>query len=303
MRRSTGVFRSDESESLRLFLDEIGRVPLLTREREVALARAVEDGVEAEQRAPGGMGPLARDVVQRGIEARRELVACNLRLVVSIAKRYQGQGLPLTDLIQEGSIGLIRAAEKFDWRRGFKFSTYAAWWIRQGIQRGLASRARTIRLPLHTEEQVRRVERQRGVLFQSLGREPTQAEIAAAARVPERAVGRLLQWAELAHVASLQEHVGDDGESELLDHLRDGAAASPQDAVEERLLREALEEAVRGSLEPDESRVIALRFGLYDGRARSQNEVGGQLGMPRARVRLLERSALDKLRGAIPQTA
>jgi RNA polymerase primary sigma factor len=256
----------------RLYLDEIGRHPLLTAEDEVRLAKAYEAGDE---------------------RARRAMVESNLRLVVSIARRYWATGLPLADLVQEGNLGLLRAVEKFDWRRGVKFSTYATWWIKQAITRGAADRgASPIRLPVHVDEQLGRLRRAQTRLAERLGREPSTGELAAELRLPADAVERLLgsAWA----VASLDTPVGDDGAA-LQDLLTDDSAAGPDALALEAVGREALEQVLAGL--PERARqVLVLRFGLDSGTPRTLEEVGAVMGISRERARQMERRALAALR-------
>ncbi len=293
---------TDDAEGLRLYLDQVGRESLLTADDEVELARAIEQGREAEEtleRSPR-IAVKRRAAQQRAVEdgrrARHRFIRANLRLVVSIAKRYQGQGLTLLDLIQEGSIGLIRAVEKFDWRRGFKFSTYATWWIRQAIQRGVADKAHAIRIPVHTAEEVRRIERHLRTLSQSLGRDPTDAEIARAARMSHTKVEELLGWSRMRRLTSLQKPVAEDGENLLLDLIPDPAGEAAFDAIDESLVRSDLGDAMGQNLDEREAIVITLRFGLADGEPRSLQEIGERLQLSRERVRQIERDALAKLR-------
>jgi RNA polymerase primary sigma factor len=259
-------------DPVRAYLKEIGRVPLLTSKREVELAQRAEQGDE---------------------EAKRHLIEANLRLVVSIAKKYVGRGMDFLDLIQEGNRGLIRAVEKFDWRRGFKFSTYATWWIRQAITRAIADQARTIRIPVHMTDTVNKVTRVSRQLLQKLGREPTPEEIGKVMGVSGQRVREILRAAE--QPVSLETPVGGDGDSALGDFIRDESELSPEEAVSYTALREEVEDVLR-TLPPRERRVLRLRFGLDDGRPRTLEEVGGEFGVTRERIRQIESKALRKLR-------
>ena len=260
------------ADLFRLYLDEIGRHPLLTADDEVRLAKAIEAGDEA---------------------ARRTMIESNLRLVVSIARRYWVTGLPLADLVQEGNLGLLRAVEKFDWRRGVKFSTYATWWIKQAITRGAADRgANPIRLPVHVDEQLGRLRRAQARLAERLGREPSADELATELRLPVGGVERLLGSARA--VTSLDTPVGDDGAA-LRDLLADDLAAGPDVQAVEAVGHEVLEQALAAL--PERTRqVLVLRFGLDSGTPRTLEEVGALLGVSRERVRQIERRALAALR-------
>ena len=290
----------ENGDELAAYLDAIGREPLLTKEEEVELAQAIEHARAAEEAlgGPRKASPARRRTleaaVRKGEQARQRFISANLRLVVSIAKHYQGQGLPLMDLIQEGSFGLMRAVEKFDWKRGYKFSTYATWWIRQSIQRGLANLGRTIRLPVHVEADFRRVRRRFVELSQKLGHDPSVAELAKAVRLPKDRVQELLDVAPLTTTVSLSSPVGED--TEILELLADVEGESPFEAVEETLIREDIADAIQTALEEREAEVIALRFGLNEGRPHSLQEIGDRLGLSRERVRQIEREALGKLR-------
>jgi RNA polymerase primary sigma factor len=268
------AMRSDREnlDLFRVYLDQIGRHPLLTREDEVELAQAIEAGDDA---------------------ARRKMIESNLRLVVTIARRFSATGLPIGDLVQEGNLGLIRAVEKFDWRLGFKFSTYATWWIRQAIARGAADRGtRAIRLPVHVDEQMGRLWRTQTRLHERLGREPTDDELADALEVPADKVVRLKDTAHT--VTSLDAPVGEDG-AVLQDLLEDDAAAGPDELAVAAVGREALEQAL-GALPDRERQVLVLRFGLDSGTPRTLAEVGSVLGFSRERARQVERDALAALR-------
>jgi RNA polymerase primary sigma factor len=286
-------------DDLRLYLEAAGAEPLLTKEEEVDLAIAIEKGKEAEKRMATGRirsdktKRQLRDQIRKAERARRRFILANLRLVVSIAKKYQGQGLPLLDLIQEGNIGLMRGVELFDWRRGFKFSTYATWWIRQAITRAIADRGRQIRIPVHVHERIRKVRQVRERLMQSTGREPTPEEIAKEADVPVEALAQL-EEASRREPRSLQEPVGEDTElGELVALVED---ESPVDAVEDAMLREEMGRAVEAALEPLEQDVVLLRYGLGTGHPLSLREVAEMVGVSAETVRKVERIALRKLR-------
>ena len=283
---------------VRLYLREIGRVRLLTADEEVELARAVEVGLFAQEKLTNGvLEPLLRAdlqlLVREGCRAKERLVAANLRLVVSVAKRYAGRGLPLLDLIQEGNLGLIRAVEKFDYARGYKFSTYASWWIRQSVSRALADQGRTIRVPVHMAESINRVLRAQRGLAQEWGREPTPEEIADRAELPVERVVEALRTAP--EPVSLHIAVGEDGGSELGDLIEDVEAVTPVDSVCSSLLADHLE-AVLGNLGERERQVVRLRYGLVDGEVHTLEEVGQRFGVTRERVRQIEAKTLAKLR-------
>jgi RNA polymerase primary sigma factor len=260
------------SDPVRLYLREIGKVKLLTAEQEVSLARRIERGDEA---------------------AKRQLVEANLRLVVSIARRYVGRGMSLLDLIQEGNLGLIHAVEKFDYRRGFKFSTYATWWIRQAVTRGLANQARTIRIPVHMVETIAKLIRVQRQLLQDTGRDPTPEEIGAAMGITADKVREILKVSQVP--VSLETPIGDEGDSQLGDFLQDDAAPAPPVAVEGVLQSEQLV-TVLGLLTRRERAVLELRFGLRDGKPQTLEEVGRQVGLTRERIRQIEAQTLAKLK-------
>ena len=263
---------TQDLDLFRVYLDQAGRHRLLTRQEEIELAQAIEAGDEA---------------------AKRRMIECNLRLVVSIARRCARSGLPLSDMVQEGNLGLVRAVEKFDWRLGFKFSTYATWWIRQAIARGAADRGtRAIRLPVHVDEQMGRLWRTQTRLHERLGREPTDDELADALEVPADKVVRLKGTAHT--VTSLDAPVGEDG-AVLQDLLEDDAAAGPDELAVAAVGREALEQ-VLDALPDRERQVLVLRFGLDSGTPRTLAEVGSVLGFSRERARQVERDALASLR-------
>jgi RNA polymerase primary sigma factor len=287
------------ADLLRQYLHEIGRVPLLTAADEVDLARRVEAGLFAEAKLAGTSDPdsrLAVDLdrlVVLGRMAKRRLIEANLRLVVSVAKRYTGRGLTVLDLVQEGNLGLIRAVEKFDYTRGYKFSTYATWWIRQAMSRALADQARTIRVPVHVAELINKVVRvQRGIL-QERGHEPTPAEVAARLDLAPERVTELLRLAQ--EPVSLHTPVGEEHRLALGDLIEDGDAASPAESAAFLLLRQHLE-AVLSTLGERERKVVELRYGLTDGRPLTLEEIGGIFGVTRERIRQIESKTLTKLR-------
>jgi RNA polymerase primary sigma factor len=286
------------SDPVRLYLRQIGRVPLLTAAEEVELAKAVEAGLFAGEKLaePGLPAALRRDletIAACGVAAKRHLVEANLRLVVSIAKRYVGRGMLFLDVIQEGNLGLIRAVEKFDYTKGFKFSTYATWWVRQAITRAIADQARTIRIPVHMVETINKVVRLQRQLLQELGREPTVEELALAADLPVAKVPDILRLAQ--EPVSLDTPVGQTDESHLGDFIEDANAVVPGEAVSFLLLKEQLA-SVLHELSEREQRVIELRFGLVDGRPRTLEEVGQEFGVTRERIRQIEGKTLLKLR-------
>lgn len=286
-------------DAVQHYLQEIGRVALLTASEEVELAERMERGDAAQERltsaedlSPQLRRALEQDVA-RGNEARRHLIQANLRLVVSIAKKYIGRGLSLLDLIQEGNIGLMRAVEKFDYRKGNRFSTYATWWIRQAVTRAIAEQGRTIRLPVHMSESVGQVKRAAERLSQSLERQPTAEEIAIALGQPIERVQRVLEAAR--RPVSLETPVGDEGEHTLGDFLQDDELPTPTDFASQQLLRSDLAQALN-HLTERERRIIDLRYGLADGQRRTLEEVGKVLGMTRERARQIEAEALRRLR-------
>lgn len=260
------------NDPVRMYLKEIGKVSLLTSDEEVRLAKAMEDGEE---------------------EAKRKLVEANLRLVVSIAKKYVGRGMQFLDLIQEGNLGLIKAVEKFDWRKGYKFSTYATWWIRQAITRAIADQARTIRIPVHMVETINKLIRVSRQLVQELGREPSPDEIAHEMDISEDRVREILKIAQ--EPVSLETPIGEEDDSHLGDFIEDQEATAPADAAAFELLKEQLED-VLDTLTPREEKVLRLRFGLDDGHSRTLEEVGQVFGVTRERIRQIEAKALRKLR-------
>jgi len=286
-------------DPVRMYLKEIGKVPLLTGPQEVTLAQRIEAGVHATLRLESQPN-LTEDqrtsleaVATDGDMAKRQLTEANLRLVVSIAKRYVGRGMALLDLVQEGNLGLIRAVEKFDYTKGFKFSTYATWWIRQAITRAIADQARTIRIPVHMVETMNKVLRVQRSMLQELGREPTVEEVAAKVELtPDRV--RDIQRISLEPV-SLETPVGEEDDSSLGDFVEDPSAIAPATAAARALLTEAIEEALE-ELNDRERAVVRLRFGLDDGQVRTLEEVGREFGVTRERIRQIESKTLAKLR-------
>ena len=259
-------------DPVRMYLREIGRIPLLTFDQELDLAKRILDGDE---------------------EAKKELAESNLRLVVSIAKKYVGRGMLFLDLIQEGNMGLIKAVEKFDYTKGFKFSTYATWWIRQAITRAIADQARTIRIPVHMVETINKLIRTSRHLLQQLGREPTPEEIAAEMEIPVEKVMEIQKIAQ--DPVSLETPIGEEDDSHLGDFIQDDDSPAPHDSAAYTLLKEQLEE-VMNTLTPREAKVLKLRFGLEDGKARTLEEVGREFDVTRERIRQIEAKALRKLR-------
>jgi len=259
-------------DPVRMYLKEIGKIPLLSAEEEVELAKRMEQG---------------------DMEAKRKLIESNLRLVVSIAKKYIGRGMLFLDLIQEGNLGLIRAVEKFDYRKGYKFSTYATWWIRQAITRAIADQARTIRIPVHMVETINKLQRVSRQLVQELGREPTIEEIAEAMEMPPEKVEEIMKVAQ--DPVSLETPIGEEEDSHLGDFIEDKIIPSPSEAAAKQLLKEQLE-AVLNTLSKREREVLKLRFGLEDGRPSTLEEVGKRFGVTRERIRQIESKALRKLR-------
>ncbi|MFI6009004.1 RNA polymerase sigma factor [Streptomyces sp. NPDC051243] len=287
------------SDLFRQYLREIGRIPLLTAAEEVELARRVEAGLFAEEKlgsTPDLETRLALDLdrlVVMGRVAKRRLIEANLRLVVSVAKRYVGRGLTMLDLVQEGNLGLIRAVEKFDYARGYKFSTYATWWIRQAMSRALADQARTIRVPVHVVELINRVVRVQRRMLQERGYEPTPEEVAAHLDLPPERVSEVLRLAQ--EPVSLHAPVGEEDDVALGDLIEDGDATSPVESAAFLLLREHLE-AVLSTLGERERKVVQLRYGLADGRPRTLEEIGRIFGVTRERIRQIESKTLNKLR-------
>ncbi|MDJ0344657.1 RNA polymerase sigma factor [Streptomyces sp. H10-C2] len=298
-RRSREEAAGPSADLFRQYLREIGRIPLLTAVEEVELARRVEAGLFAEEKLnnfPDLDSQLAVDLdrlVVNGRMAKRRLIEANLRLVVSVAKRYVGRGLTMLDLVQEGNLGLIRAVEKFDYARGYKFSTYATWWIRQAMSRALADQARTIRVPVHVVELINRVVRVQRRLLQEHGYEPSTEEVAAHLELTEERVSEVLRLAQ--EPVSLHAPVGEEEDVALGDLIEDGDATSPVESAAFLLLREHLE-AVLSTLGERERKVVQLRYGLADGRPRTLEEIGRIFGVTRERIRQIESKTLNKLR-------
>ena len=294
---SLGIVVADLESSLddpvRMYLREIGRVPLLTAEEEVRLAQLMERGKAERRRAEIYKTTPNRRIIEEGEEAQRRLTEANLRLVVSVAKKYIGRGMSLLDLIQEGNIGLIRAVEKFDYTKGYKFSTYATWWIRQAITRAIADQARTIRIPVHMVETINRLIRISRRLLQDLGREPTSEEIAAQMDISAEKVREIIKVSQ--EPVSLETPIGEEEDSHLGDFIEDHTALAPAEAASHQLLKEQVED-VLDSLTERERKVLQLRFGLDDGRSRTLEEVGKEFHVTRERIRQIEAKALRKLR-------
>lgn len=286
-------------DTISLYLKEMARVPLLTAEQEVLLAKRLEQGLEASERiTQNGNLPIdekerLEDLIDLGEASRAHLIRANTRLVVSIAKRYLGQGVPFLDLIQEGNLGLIKAVEKFDYHRGHRFSTYATWWIRQAITRALADQGRVIRLPVHLSDRIRKVYQVAQQLEQDWGRQPTPEEIAHEISMPASKVQWMLKVSQ--RPLSLEKPVGEEEDSELGSFIPDDEAPTPNDSAYNSLLKEQLE-GVLTTLSPREARILRLRFGLQDGRSYTLEEVGRKFGLTRERIRQIEHEALDRLR-------
>jgi RNA polymerase nonessential primary-like sigma factor len=290
--------QSPAADLVRVYLNGIGKTALLTAEQEVDLAKRIEAGVFAKhvldtrKQTPKRAKEL-RAIVRDGEVARNHLLEANLRLVVSLAKRYTGRGMPLLDLIQEGNLGLIRAVEKFDYAKGFKFSTYATWWIRQAITRGMADQARTIRLPVHLVEQVNKLSRIRRDLHQRLGRDATHEELAEESGLPEEKIADLLDYAR--DPVSLDMPVGSEEEAPLGDFIEDAEGTDAETAVISHLLHDDLRR-VLATLDEREQQVIRMRYGLEDGQPRTLDQIGRRFGLSRERVRQIEREVMAKLR-------
>jgi len=285
-------------DTIGLYLKEIGQVPLLTREEEIDLAKRMEIGLMAEEQLrEDGLSFEERielnKAVQDGIAAREHLVRANSRLVVSVAKKYMGRGVPFIDLIQEGNIGLIRAANKFDYTLGNKFSTYATWWIRQAVTRAIADQSRTIRIPVHMGDQINKLLRTTHRLTQELGRKPTPEEMAVELDVPTQKVEDMLRVAR--RPLSLELPIDEEGSSELGDFIEDEGVTAPDDMVSSSMLRELLQDVLQ-DLPPREVRILQMRYGLVDGETYTLEEVGKKLGVTRERIRQIEVQALGRLR-------
>jgi len=289
----------DEEDLVRLYLTDIGQYPLLTKSDEVRLAKAIELGKQAAEeleRDPDIAISKSRDAkrkARKGREAERAFVQSNLRLVVSIAKKYQASGLPLLDLIQEGNLGLMHAVEKFDWRKGFKFSTYATWWIRQAITRGIANTGRTIRLPVHAGDTLTRLQKARVRLELKHGRQATLTELSEEVEMPEEKVSEALRFA--SEPISLSEPLREDGDAELGDVVEDKAADSPFESAASSLLPEEIARLL-APLDEREREILKLRFGLDRGEPRTLEEVGEHFHLTRERIRQIEARAMSKLR-------
>ncbi len=294
------ALKAPTNDPVRMYLKEIGRVALLTAQEEVSLAKRIEAGVFADERLEREAETLTDDerievrwVSADGARAKRHLVEANLRLVVSIAKRYVGRGMAFLDLIQEGNLGLIRAVEKFDYTKGYKFSTYATWWIRQAITRAIADQARTIRIPVHMVETINKLLRIQRQLLQDLGREPTADEIAEQMELPPEKVREIQKISQ--EPVSLETPIGEEEDSHLGDFIEDSEAVVPLERASFRLLQEQLE-SVLHTLSEREKEVIRLRFGLVDGQPCTLEEVGKKFGVTRERIRQIESKTLSKLR-------
>ncbi len=285
-------------DALSQYLAQVARTPLLKTAEEVALAKAIVAGERAKRRSyrartTGEASARAEAAVAEGERARRKMIEANSRLVISIAKRYRNRGVAFGDLIQEGNLGLMRAVEKFDYRRGFKFSTYATWWIRQSITRALADQGRMIRLPVHASDKVNKLAEVGRQLEQRLGRQPSSQEIAAEMGMPLQRVDRLLKSAQ--QPISLETPVGESGDITLGDFIPDDSHYSPGEFADRSLMRDEVQRAI-GTLNPREREVLTLRFGIADGRSRTLDEIGETLGFTRERIRQIEAKALHKLR-------
>src|SRR5258707_11987614 len=282
-----------------LYFRQMAQEPLLTAQEEVDLAKRIELGKDAYEKLPvvrrseRALRTELQTLVEDGQAAREHLGRANTRLVVSIAKRYMGQGLPFPDLIQEGNVGLMRAVDKYDYKRGNRFSTYATWWIRQAITRALAQKTRTIRIPLHMTERIRQMYRTAQLLEQNLGRRPTPEEIAMEMELPAENVRGMMDASQ--HAIALERPVGDDGDSEFGDFIEDQDSPSPVESATQHLLQETIEE-VLSELTPRQSHILRLRFGLGGGDPHTLEEIANKFGLSRERIRQLEKEALRRLR-------
>ncbi len=289
------------NDTTTLYLREIGRVALLTAKQEVSLAKRIESAEAAKQELHGSEAHTLNEdqkdnlrwLIRDGEDAQNHLILANSRLVVSVAKKYTGRGVPFLDLVQEGNVGLMRAVTKFDYHRGFKFSTYATWWIRQAVTRAIADQGRTIRVPVHMYEQINRLTRANSFLSQSLGREPTIDELAVELEVSPSKVEHIIRVSQ--RPLSLEKPVGEEEDSVLGDFIPDEDADSPQQSAHHQLLSEKIEDVFQ-SLTPRETRILQLRFGLVDGHAYTLEEVGKKFGVTRERIRQIEAGALNRLR-------
>lgn len=299
-RELLAAFSGDQIDTVGLYLKEMSRVPLLDTEQEITLARCIERGIKSERKlaklnghTPPQEKTLLKQAIQDGKDARDHLIRANTRLVVSIAKKYLGRGVPFLDLIQEGNLGLMKAVKKYDYRRGFRFSTYATWWIRQTITRSIADQGRTIRVPVHMIDRIRQMYKAARSLEQSLGRPPKVEELAEYMDMEEDKVQWMLQvsWLPL----SLESPVGDEEDAELGMFVEDEHTPTPSNATTQKLLSEKLEE-VLATLSPREARILRLRFGLENGKTYTLEEVGEKFGLTRERIRQIEGKALRRLR-------
>jgi RNA polymerase primary sigma factor len=292
------VASADQFDPIDQFIREISRTPLLNAAQESELGKAMEQGRRAELRLGAGRArPAERrrltESMDRGDAARKRLIEANLRLVFSIAKKYRDAGVPFSDLIQEGNAGLIHAVDKFDYKRGFKFSTYATWWIRQAVTRAIAGQGRLIRLPVHRWEKINRMRRVSQELMQKIGRKPTSGELAEELKISRQKMDRLVRNAEVP--LSLESPIGEDGDVTLGDFIPDDETPSPHESAARQQARREIDEQLQ-TLTPREQQVLQLRFGLQDGQARTLEEVGAEMGKTRERIRQIEAKALRKLR-------
>lgn len=298
LERAPGAQSAPAAEdSVAVYLRDIGAIPLLSASEEVELAKSIELGKEGMKRLVDDLGAEERVLVERQVEtgqrARRKMIESNLRLVVSIARRYSGRGMPLSDLIEEGNLGLMRATEKFDYTRGYRFSTYATWWIRQAVTRALASQSRVVRLPVHVSDIVNQVSRVSVRLSQELGRDATSAEIAAEVKLSPERVREIVKASQ--HPVSLEQPYSDTNDGTIADLVEDKEAEQPADQVSREMLQQTIHSALR-SLTEREQRVLSLRYGLVGDHSYTLEEVGKLLGVTRERIRQIEKEALWKLR-------